>query len=69
MRKIPENSSSYRNFLSSHKLEDRLSKGEKVPEDHVKIYLIFRPKTFEIWCEVLGARISVERFLELPWTC
>jgi hypothetical protein len=42
----------------AHKLEDRLSKGEKIPEDHVKAYRIFRPKTFGIWCEVLSGAIK-----------
>lgn len=42
----------------AHKLEDRLSKGEKLPDDHVKAYRIFRPRAFEIWCEVLSGAIT-----------
>jgi len=35
------------------KLENRLSKGEKFLDDHVRAYRIFRPRVFEVWCEVL----------------
>jgi len=38
----------------AHKLEDRLRKGEKLPDDHVKAYRVFRPRTFEVWSEVLS---------------
>ncbi len=37
----------------ANKLENRLSKGEKFPDDQVKAYRIFRPRVFEVWCEVL----------------
>ena len=42
----------------AHKLEDRLSKGEKLPDDHVKAYRIFRPRIFEVWCEVLREAVK-----------
>jgi len=42
----------------AHKLEDRLSKGEKMPDDHVKAYRIFRPRTFEIWCDILSGAVK-----------
>jgi hypothetical protein len=35
------------------KLESRLSKGDKIPDDHVRAYRIFRPRVFEVWCDVL----------------
>ncbi|HDN83588.1 MAG TPA: HNH endonuclease [Candidatus Altiarchaeales archaeon] len=41
------------NKIGAHKLEERLRKGEEIPEPHIKAYRIFRPKTFEVWCEVL----------------
>ena len=42
----------------ANKLEDRLSKSEKFSDDHVKAYRIFRPRVFEIWCEVLSGAIK-----------
>jgi hypothetical protein len=42
----------------AHKLEDRLSKGEKIPDEHVKAYRIFRPRVFEVWCEVLSEAVK-----------
>jgi len=42
----------------AHKLEDRLRKGEKLPDDHVKAYRVFRPRTFEVWSEVLSGGIK-----------
>jgi len=41
------------NKIGAHKLEERIRKGENIPQSHVKAYRIFRPKTFEVWCEVL----------------
>lgn len=42
----------------AHKLEERLRKGEKIPSEHVKAYRIFRPRVFEVWCEVLSGAIK-----------
>lgn len=42
----------------AHKLEARLQKGDKLPSDHVKAYRVFRPRVFEIWCEVLSGAIK-----------
>lgn len=42
----------------AHKLEERLRKGEKIPSKHVKAYRIFRPRVFEVWCEVLSGTIK-----------
>jgi len=41
------------NRIGAHKLEERIRKGENIPQPHIKAYRIFRPKTFEVWCEVL----------------
>jgi len=49
--------------LGAYKLEERLRKGERIPELHLKAYRIFRPKTFEVWCEVL--RDGIVQLLKL----
>ena len=51
------------NKIGAHKLEERIRKGESIPELHVKAYRIFRPKTFEVWCEVL--RDAIEYLLKV----
>ena len=50
-QKILENK--FDNSIGAHKLEERLRKGEKIPDAHVKAYRIFRPKTLEVWCGIL----------------
>ena len=40
------------------KLEAKLRSGEKLPTDHVKAYRVFRPRVFEVWCEVLANSIK-----------
>lgn len=42
----------------AHKLEQLLRKSEKIPVEHVKAYRIFRPRVFEIWCEVLSGAVK-----------
>ncbi len=49
-RKFDEN-------IGAHKLEERHRKGERIPDAHIKAYRIFRPKTFEVWCETLQSGI------------
>jgi hypothetical protein len=44
--------------IGAHKLEESIRKGVKVPDEHVKAYRIFRPKAFEVWCEVLSEAIK-----------
>ena len=49
--------------IGAHKLEERLRKGAKIPQEHIKAYRIFRPKVFEVWCEVL--REAIKSYLKL----
>jgi len=49
--------------LGAHKLEERLRKGFRIPEEHVRAYRIFRPKVFEVWCEVLSD--SIKTYLKI----
>jgi len=51
--------------IGAHKLEEGIRKGSKVPDEHVKAYRIFRPKVFEVWCEVLSE--AIKAFLKLKW--
>lgn len=44
--------------IGAHKLEESIRKGTKVPSEHVKAYRIFRPKVFEVWCEILSEAIK-----------
>lgn len=47
----------------AHKLEEMIRKGHKIPEEHIKAYRVFRPKVFEVWCEVLSE--AIKAFLKL----
>jgi hypothetical protein len=49
--------------IGAHKLEERIRKGVKVPDEHIKAYRIFRPKVFEVWCEILSE--AIKAFLKL----
>lgn len=40
------------------KIEDRLQKGENIPEYHLRAYRIFRPRVFLVWCEFLAEAIG-----------
>ena len=48
--------------IGAYKIEERLRKGENIPEMHVKAFRIFRPKAFEVWCKLL--RDCIEVFLK-----
>ncbi len=49
--------------VGAHKLEESVKKGTKIPEKHLKAYRIFRPKAFEVWCEVLSE--AIKAFLKI----
>ena len=39
--------------IGAHKLEERVRKGQRVPDSHIRAYRIFRPRSFEVWCKLL----------------
>ena len=40
------------------KLESRLRKGERIPEEHIRAYRLFRPNVVMVWCETLKDAIA-----------
>lgn len=48
----------YSKDLGIHKLEDRMKRGETIPDDHLRAYRLFRPRVFEVWCEFLKEAIA-----------
>ncbi|GFP43725.1 hypothetical protein HKBW3C_02854 [Candidatus Hakubella thermalkaliphila] len=45
--------------LGIAKLEDRIKKGEVIPDNHLRAYRMFRPAVFVVWCEFLKEAIAM----------
>ena len=41
------------------KIENRIRKGESIPQDHIKAYRMYRPAAFQIWCELFKEALSM----------
>lgn len=44
--------------IGTFKLESRRRKGERIPEEHLRAYRLFRPRVAMVWCETLKNAIS-----------
>jgi hypothetical protein len=41
------------------KIENRIRKGENIPQNHIRAYRMYRPAAFQVWCELLKEALSM----------